>query len=232
MIEARCEPASSTLTIPEVIAEIERVWMEDLRYLHYEAHVVTHRGYAAALEFVTLPAAGGYYVTGRIVVDISQIQGPTRWVALEYRLLGSGSSEAEITDGVNSAVLSATFLSHALEDLTRAVNTLLRGEPAARCDWAEEPGQYRWLFVRSGEGLNIRILWFDRTFSNEPDEKGRPVFETECRLLQLAAQLRDQLGSVLDRYGEEGYRREWVNNDFPMREYRYLEERISQAGYV
>ena len=58
MIEARCEPASDTLTIPEVIAEIERAWMEELRYSHYEAHVVTHLGYEAALEFVTVPAPG------------------------------------------------------------------------------------------------------------------------------------------------------------------------------
>src|SRR5438128_2208494 len=40
MIEAHCEPASVALTIPDVVAEVERLWMNDLRYSHQEAHAL------------------------------------------------------------------------------------------------------------------------------------------------------------------------------------------------
>src|SRR5262245_17882327 len=58
MIEARCEPAADSLTIPEVIAEVERVWMAELRYSHYEAHAVIHHDYEVSLDFVTLSESG------------------------------------------------------------------------------------------------------------------------------------------------------------------------------
>src|SRR5229473_1898997 len=84
MIEATCQPAANTLTIPEIIAEVERLWMEELRYQPFEAHALVRADYKEALEFITV---SGFYVTGRIAVDISEIQGPIKRVTFSYRLI-------------------------------------------------------------------------------------------------------------------------------------------------
>ena len=71
MIEARCDSATETLTIPEVVTELERIWMEELRHLPYEAHAATHHDDEASLDFVTLSArevsslAGSLWIRGR-----------------------------------------------------------------------------------------------------------------------------------------------------------------------
>src|SRR5262249_10119582 len=111
MIEARCEPAAEALTIPEVIAEIERVWMEELRYRHFEAHAVIHHDHEVSLDFVTLLESGSFYVTGRIAVDTRKIQGQIKAITFWYRLAGAGWSEAGIFDGVDKALLTASYLS-------------------------------------------------------------------------------------------------------------------------
>src|SRR2546423_1534981 len=60
MIEASCEPAADTITVPEVIVETERVWTEELRYTHFEAHAVIHHDYDVSLDFVTLSEPGSF----------------------------------------------------------------------------------------------------------------------------------------------------------------------------
>jgi hypothetical protein len=230
MIEATCQPAANTLTIPEIIAEIERLWMEELRYQHFEAHAVGRADYDVTLDFITLCEHGSFYVTGSIAVDVSKIQGPIRAVSFWYRLVGRGSSEASLYDGVNRAFLSATYLSDALRDLANAVIALFGGAQRSNCSWQEEPGEYRWVFNREGEHLRINILWFEDTFSRELDGRGKLVYSTECELRRFACQLRDQLCRLLEEHGLEGYRQNWVNYDFPISEYRKLEEILASEG--
>jgi hypothetical protein len=228
MIEALCEPAAETLTIPEAIAEIERIWMNELRYQHYEAHSLSRRDYELSLEFVTLDGPGSFYVTGQIAVDVRKIQGQIKAVTFWYRLVGSGWSEAGIFDGVDKAFLTASYLSDALRDLTGAVIALLQGAEEARCAWQEEPGEYRWALRRRGDHLKIDNLWFGDTFSGEADERGKPVFSSECSLLRFVGQLRDQLAKLLDEHGAEGYQRTW-GISFPQDEYLRLGELIARG---
>jgi hypothetical protein len=227
MIEATCQPAAKTLTIPEIIAEIKRLWMEELRSPHFEAHAVGRADYDVTLDFITLCEHGSFYVTGSIAVDVSKIQGPIKVVRFWYRLVGHGWSEAGIFDGVNRAFLSASYLSDALGDLTNAVIALLRGAQRSTCSWQEEPGEYRWVFDREDERLRIDILWFEDTFSHELEGKGKLFYSTECELRRFACQLRDQLSRLLEEHGLEGYMQIWANHDFPMTEYRKLEDLLA-----
>jgi hypothetical protein len=222
MIETTCQPAAETLAISEVVAEIERLWMEELRYHQFEAHAIHRADYQEALDFITVGEHGGSYVTGRIAVDISKIQGPIKTVMLWYRLTGSGWSEAGIRDGVNHAFLTASYLSDALQDLTNAVIALLQGAEKSTCSWGEEPGEYRWVFERQDDRLQIKVLWFEDTFDDEPDERGKLTFSTVCDLRQFAGQLRGELQRLLDEHGVEEYRRSW-GHDFPMTDFRELE---------
>jgi hypothetical protein len=142
-------------------------------------------------------------------------------IRFEYRLTGHGWSEATIADRDTKVELTASYLSDALGNLARAVVRLMRGMEQARVSWDEEPGEYRWLMVRTDERVSIRILWFDSQFPERPDQEGRTVFETSCRLVDLAGQVTSQLLVLLETLGEAEYIRQW-GMEFPRNEYEAL----------
>ena len=70
--------------------------------------------------------------------------------------------------------------------------------------------------------MSIRILWFDELRSERPDEEGRVMFKTTCRLVEFAGQVTSQLRALLKSPGEDGYKEQWVLHDFPRAEYETL----------
>lgn len=145
----------------------------------------------------------------------------------EYRLTGAGWAEARIADGITEAVITASYLSDALGDLLQAVGRLLEGAAEARCSWEEEPGEYRWIFLRAGNDVTLKILAFDDMWgwpaeeggvavpSPEPDERGELQFSTTQPLAVLARAIADGAQAILDEYGEAGYLAEWIDAPFP-----------------
>lgn len=144
-----------------------------------------------------------------------------------YRLTGTGWSEARIADAEGSAVLSASYLSDALGNLLEALGLLLEGAEEASCSWDEEPGEYRWLFLRNGEEVSLRILVFDDQFPPQPEERGRVVFETRQPLSTLASTVADAAASVLAEHGEDGYKEKWVDDPFPTGHLSMIRERLA-----
>ena len=135
-----------------------------------------------------------------------------------------GWAECRIRVDAAAANLTASYLSDALGDLCSAVIALLRGEAQARVSFEEEPGEYRWLFERSGpDRLRIRIREFEDVIDHAPDKDGQPIFDAECELRAFAAVLLKELERVLTEYGLAGYKEQWVLADFP--ESRLLELR-------
>jgi hypothetical protein len=65
-LTARCllEQASSPR---RVAAEIEEVWLRDLRYQHWEAHLLRVTPTSVDLDVATQISEDGYYVTGSII---------------------------------------------------------------------------------------------------------------------------------------------------------------------
>jgi hypothetical protein len=148
-------------------------------------------------------------------------------VTVSCRLAGAGTIQAGVSDGVDDLILWPTYLSNAPADLERAVVELLQGARQATCSWQDELGQYRWLFERRGEELEIKILWFEETFSRKPDEQGELRFSTRSTLRGFAAQVHAQLGLLIGE-GAAAYRREW-RHDFPFAVYERLGELIRQS---
>lgn len=132
-----------------------------------------------------------------------------------YRLTGTGWSEARLSDGTSSATVTGSYLSDALGLLLEAVGSLLEGTQEARCSWDEEPGEYRWVFVRSGDLVDLRVLAFPELWGNQPDSEGSLVFETQQELREAATAIADGAADVLAEHGEEGYLAKWVDAPFP-----------------
>jgi hypothetical protein len=86
-----------------------------------------------------------------------------------------GWATATLSDGDNSIEVTASYLTDALGDLSRAVIALLRGASNARVVWAEEPGEYHWVFDRLDDRVALRVLWFLNRASTVSDERGTTV---------------------------------------------------------
>jgi hypothetical protein len=158
----------------------------------------------------------------------------------EYRLTGKGWAEARIADDASHAVLTASYLSDALGGLLEAIGLLLEGASEARCSWEEEPGEYRWIFVRTGDNdVRLDILVFDDMYSRpakspgvvelrpQPDERGELRFSTTQPLDVLARAIADGAAATLGEYGEAGYLAEWVEAPFPTAYLALIREHLS-----
>ena len=102
-------------------------------------------------------------------------------------------TSVELFAGPRSWVYSA------ISSLADAVINLLSGLENARAFWNLDPGQFRWLFERHGEHAVVRILEFGDGFTNVDDSHGEHVFETACRLADLAGQTLSVVHSINDQ---------------------------------
>lgn len=119
-------------------------------------------------------------------------------------------------------------MSDALGVLLEAVGTLLEGAEEARCSWHEEPGEYRWVFVRRADLLELRVLAFPELWGHQPDAEGSLVFETRQGLRETATAIADSAADVLAEHGEEGYLAKWVNAPFPSAHLDLVQQLLAQ----
>jgi len=147
-----------------------------------------------------------------------------------YRLVGTGWAEATVSDGSSWARLTASYLEDARSsELLQAVGILLEGAAEARCSWEEEPGEYRWVFQRTGVDIHLRVLGFADVYPEEPDERGMVVFETWQPLSEVATAIADGAQAVLDEYGQAEYLRRWVDFPFPTGHLEMIRERLAEG---
>ncbi len=148
-------------------------------------------------------------------------------ISVQYSLTGIGWSECIVEIDDQQVHLSASYLTDALADLLDAVGAVVRGADQATASFTEEPGEYRWCFRQvSPDRLGIRILWFDEMWSDRPDEEGKVILETECRLQTFAKAVLSASQRVLTTYGLEGYREKWIEHEFPVQSQAKLQEAL------
>ncbi|MEU7452275.1 hypothetical protein [Streptosporangium roseum] len=71
LIMATCWIAPGCSTV-EIAAELERIWLQDLRYQYFEAHMITSGERGVRLDVVTQIAPDDFYVTAAVVVETAR----------------------------------------------------------------------------------------------------------------------------------------------------------------
>lgn len=150
-------------------------------------------------------------------------------VEFDYRLVGTGWSEARFAIDEAWVTLTASYLEDALGGLLGAMLKIALGDEKARCSWEEEPGEYRWILTRDGERLRVQILAFPDLYDNSPDEQGRPVLDAETYVRPVIAAVVRGAERVLAEHGASGYREKWVDHDFPSEELQQLKRHLDGA---
>jgi hypothetical protein len=134
----------------------------------------------------------------------------------DYQLTELGWAKARLRVGIASVELSASYLDDALGDLVRGALALALGAGEVRFAWAEEPGEFRWVLVRLGPSLSVRVLWFDDgPWNFQPDERGTELLAATCDPETFWSAIAYGARVVRDELGTDGYRQHWGAHDFP-----------------
>ncbi len=70
LVETRCRTLPIA-TPRHALVELNRVWLEELRYSDFEAHAFMAAERALVLDFITAARSARLYVTGLIIVDLT-----------------------------------------------------------------------------------------------------------------------------------------------------------------
>lgn len=101
-----------------------------------------------------------------------------------------GRVTCDVSNGAESAVVTASDRPQAIAGLSAAIDTLERNG-IAECYWHEGAGEYRWVFRRAGSRVRVAIMWSTGTVTG-----WEHVFWTECELEPFVALLRKELDNV------------------------------------
>lgn len=137
-------------------------------------------------------------------------------VAATFELVSIGWCRYSLTVGSREVTTTGSYLSDALGGLACATVELVEGAKQSRFSFDEEPGEYRWVFQVSRDRVQIRVLWFEDLWSGKPDEAGKVEFDAECSLADYVDAIQTMLERTLSTYGLEGYRKQWVEHEFPV----------------
>lgn len=144
----------------------------------------------------------------------------------DYHVLPYGWSEVRLSDGEHVVLVEAWHLSDPLRDLLEAVTLAVEGVRETRCSWLhDEPGEWRWVFRRLGESVELRVLEFD-TARDAPDEQGREIFRTLQPAQRLGRAVLSTGQRMLNDLGQEGELDEWVRHPFPVPQLERLRRAI------
>jgi hypothetical protein len=120
----------------------------------------------------------------------------------------------------------AFHVTDALGDLLAALAALCGGAPVARVSWDTRPAEYRWLFAVHAGIVRVRVLLLLDRLAGLPDGDGQRVLALEVPLTALAGAVAGAARELLQRVGEQGYRRCW-GSPFPVGPLLDLERRLA-----
>jgi hypothetical protein len=125
-----------------------------------------------------------------------RVRMPATKLVFSLHNLHHGWWQAVLSDGLQEAIITASAVpEEPLLPLLWAVRLLLLGANASQCTWWGEPGQYRWLFSRTEQQVQIHIVWF-ADHQQWSDDKGKTMLRLECNLLTFAKRLSHQFGQL------------------------------------
>lgn len=77
---------------------------------------------------------------------------------IDWILSGRGWARCLVSDDNSSAEIEASYISAAPEDLLTAVTRVVLGEPETTVQFEAEPEAFRWVFLRDGRSVGVRLL--------------------------------------------------------------------------
>lgn len=135
-------------------------------------------------------------------------------ISMTYKLQGKGWAVYTLSVGDCTFVTTASWLDDALKDLTNALVDLFLITSSC-ANLIEEPHTHRYVFERDETNLNIRVLFVDNIRCNDwSNSTGVSIWSAECSFADFVTIFIEMTNTVLQEYGEDGYKKIW-HGDFP-----------------
>ena len=149
------------------------------------------------------------------------LSGP---MMLKYGLTGAGWATVTLECGDQTVEMTASYLHDSLSQLARAARDL--GKTGSESVvFMDEPGEHHLLLRQANDEVaEVEVVWFDDWKSwNEPVGPAQRKLLGVVRVAEFREQVISELRRLLHENGEEGYRKKWIQHDFPVEELRELE---------
>ena len=143
---------------------------------------------------------------------------------LHYGLEEAGWATVTVECGTERVEMAASYLHDSLRNLASAVKDLSTTESQAVV-FMDEPGEHQLLLRRAEDSIvELEVLWFE-DWKSWNLSVGPPTRKLagSAPLLEVRNQVISELCRLLKENGEEGYRKKWIEHDFPIEELRALE---------
>jgi hypothetical protein len=138
---------------------------------------------------------------------------------LTWTLSGTGWADCTIADRDVEAVVVASYITAAPENLLTAVARLVAGESEIRVEFEAEPTEFRWIFYRQYGDVWIRVLQL--ADSGQHDNVGTEIWSSWQTMDAVARAVIRCFDDVARTYGESGYHGKW-RHPFPRTELEAL----------
>jgi len=140
-------------------------------------------------------------------------------------LISRGWFSIKLSNGLNEVEINASYISDSPANIISSVRTVLNGFNFSTCICQDEPGEYRIIFDKDNDLVNIKVLEFPNSYSKQPNSNGKLIFEGTERVDVIAREIKQQYDRLLYNYGIEGYQAIW-SYEFPLGELSLLKESI------
>jgi len=122
--------------------------------------------------------------------------------------------------------MTTSYLHDSLQELAAAVLHLLGAGEEATVVFMDEPGEHHLVLRRHDHDVALEVKWFDEwaSWNLETPSGSKTLLETSVSLVGLQREVANALATLLATYGVDGYKKKWVEHDFPLAEYRALND--------
>lgn len=107
--------------------------------------------------------------------------------------LDSSRLICHLSDGSVAATATSADAGDAAAEFLAALQNA-RDSGLGECFWHEQGGDYRWMFCRHGDRVEVALMWCEGVVTG-----WRHVFRAECALEQLVADSHREFGRLVAR---------------------------------
>jgi hypothetical protein len=145
-------------------------------------------------------------------------------VDFTYALDGPGWATATLALSDQSVSMTVSYLHDSLREVAASIVRLRAGESEAKVIFMDEPGEHHLILKRVGVNVNLEVIWFDdwASWKITPDTEPRSMLTATVPLVEFHHAVTNALAGLLDAFGLEGYKKKWIEHEFPLEEFETL----------
>ncbi|GAA3247464.1 hypothetical protein ACFO1B_38665 [Dactylosporangium siamense] len=142
---------------------------------------------------------------------------------MRWEIGGSGWATLTWIADDDALKVITSYTGHGLRSLLRAAADLRLGSSASLAWLSDEPHAHVFVFTGAAEYVYVQILVLPDEYAEDPWVGAKRCWDGRVPVEALTTAAARMAQTVLDRYGEAGYKQAWRNMPFPSTELAILQ---------